>query len=369
MNYKKQTVLVLQGGGALGAYQGGAYEGLTNHGLDVDWVVGTSIGAINGALIAGNKPEHRVEKLNAFWQQVGQDAPAIFPFFDTPDWMRPWRQATQVWNILSKGVPGFFTPRPNTSWDLNQNGLSSKASFYDTSPLEATLNELVDFKYLNAKHMRFTISAVNVATGELKIFDNKTDHITAKHIMASGALPPGFPPVEIDGAMYWDGGIYSNTPIDIVLDDAERTNTLCFMVDLWDPTEKLPTSIAEALTRQKDIQYASRSAEHLDDHEKMQNLRRAIQLLSEKLPAKERNAPAVKKLSALGCASTINIVRLIMKALPEDDQTKDIDFAHTTLKARWGAGLHDIDRALAHKSWLKTPPTHIGMVVHELVQE
>lgn len=363
-----QTVLVLQGGGALGAYQGGAYEGLVRHGVGIDWIVGTSIGAINGAIIAGNRPEQRTEKLRAFWQRVAHDAPAIFPFFNTPDWLRPWSQATKVWDTLSNGIPGFFVPRAPGAWSFNHNVPSKQASFYDTSPLEATLNELVDFKYLNAGHVRLTVSAVNIATGQLTKFDNSVDKMTARHIMASGALPPGFPPVEIDGASYWDGGIYSNTPIDIVLDDAERRDTLCFMIDLWDPTEAVPTSIAEAITRQKDIQYASRSTEHLEDHERMQNLRRAIQLLSERLPEKERKSAEVKRLMARGCSSTINIVRLIMKALPGDDQNKDIDFASATLETRWQAGIGDAERALAHKSWLSAPPAHIGMVVHELKQ-
>ncbi len=363
-----QNVLVLQGGGALGAYQGGAYEGLVAHGIDIDWVVGTSIGAINGVIIAGNRPEDRVKKLHAFWTRVARDAPTIFPFFATLDWLRPWSNATKLWDTISNGVPGFFTPRANSTWNINASGPSNQASFYDTSPLEATLNELVDFKYLNERHVRLTVSAVNIATGELKKFDNTVDKITAKHIMASGALPPGFPPVTIGKETYWDGGIYSNTPIDIVLDDAERRNTLCFMVDLWDPSEKVPSSIAEAITRQKDIQYASRSTEHLEDHERMQNLRRAVQVLAERLPAKERNAAGIKKLIALGCSSTINIVRLVMKALPNDDQNKDIDFATATIESRWQAGLKDIDRAFKHKDWLQAPPAHIGMVVHELKQ-
>jgi NTE family protein len=366
---KAQTVLVLQGGGALGSYQGGVYESLSKHGFDVDWVVGTSIGAINGALIAGNRPEHRLDRLRAFWQRVGRDAPEIFPFFGSPEWLRPWNNASRVWDTLSNGIPGFFTPRPGSSWNINQRGFTNQASFYDTSPLEETLNDLVDFKYLNTRAVRFTVSAVDIATGELKTFDNEHDTIRAQHIMASGALPPGFPPVEIDGNTYWDGGIYSNTPIDIVLHDAERRDTLCFMVDLWDPTETVPTSIAEAITRQKDIQYSSRSTEHLEDHEHMQNLRRAIQLLAHRLPAKERNSPEVKRLTALGCASTIDIIRLIMKARPEDDQNKDIDFARATIETRWKAGAHDGKRALARKSWLKAPPPHIGMVVHELEQE
>ena len=365
-----QVVLVLQGGGALGAYQGGAFAGLAEHGTEIDWVVGTSIGAINGAIIAGNPPEQRARKLQAFWHYVTTEEPSGLPYFGAVDWMRPWTAAMRTFGILVNGVPGFFQPRQGSVWDVTRTVAASEASFYDTSALEATLNEFVDFDYLNAGHVRFTVCAVNVATGELKSFDNsRKTRITAKHVMASGALPPGFPPIEIDGAVYWDGGIYSNTPIDIVLDDVERRDTLCFMIDLWDPTETVPTSIAAAITRQKDIQYASRSREHLEDHRQMQNMRRAIRTLSERLPARERKARELQPLLRLGCDSTINIVRLIMKALPGDDHMKDIDFSRTTQAARWKAGHRDAMRALHHKSWLKPWPAHLGMAVHELPQE
>ncbi len=369
-----QVVLVLQGGGALGAYQAGAFAGLAERGTAIDWVVGTSIGAINGAIIAGNPPTQRVEKLSGFWRHVTAEGPSLLPYFGTVDWLRPWTQATRTLGTLINGIPGFFQPRQGSGWDTSRTVAAGKASFYDTSPLEKTLHQFVDFDYLNAKrsagHMRFTICAVNVETAELKSFDTgKGDRITAKHVMASGALPPGFPPVEIDGAMYWDGGIYSNTPIDIVLDDAERRDTLCFMIDLWDPTERLPDSIAGAITRLKDIQYASRSHEHLDDHRKMQNLRRAVRILSEHLSAKARQSPEVKRLLSQGCESAINIVRLIMKALPADDSMKDIDFSRATLTTRWAAGHHDAGRALRHKSWLKPLPAHMGMAIHELPQE
>ena len=187
--------------------------------------------------------------------------------------------------------------------------------------------------------------------------------------MASGALPPGFPPVMIDGKAYWDGGIYSNTPVDIVMDNAERKDTLCFMVDLWDPSEAEPRSISAAMARQKDIQYASRTHEHLQDHRSMQNMRRAIEILASRLPAKDRDDPAFKPLIALGCTSTVNVVRLIMKALPTDDHRKDIDFARSRLTVRWQAGAHDAERALRHKSWLKPVPPDVGMVIHELIQE
>jgi NTE family protein len=187
--------------------------------------------------------------------------------------------------------------------------------------------------------------------------------------MASGALPPGFPPVVIDGKANWDGGIYSNTPLDIVMDNAERRDTLCFMVDLWDPTEDEPRSISAAIARHKDIQYASRTREHLDDHRSMQNLRRAVDILAQRLPASDRDDPSIQRLMGLGCKSTINIVRLIMKAAPNDDYNKDIDFTRAKLASRWQAGARDAARALRHKSWLTPPPVDVGMVIHELKQE
>jgi NTE family protein len=187
--------------------------------------------------------------------------------------------------------------------------------------------------------------------------------------MASGALPPGFPPVMVGGKPYWDGGIYSNTPVDVVMDDAERRDMLCFMVDLWDPTEDEPRSISAAIARQKDIQYASRTREHLDDHRTMQNLRRAVDLLAQRLPASDREDPSLLHLTAMGCTCTVNIVRLIMKAAPTDDHNKDVDFTRVKLARRWQAGARDAARALRHKSWLAPAPAHVGMVIHELKQE
>ena len=365
-----QTVLVLQGGGALGAYQGGVYEVLAANDFQPDWVVGTSIGAINSAIIAGNPPERRLERLQAFWRSVASaDAFADASMGPFTAWLGPWVKAGSFINTVTRGIPGFFVPRPGASLNLDQLVPTPEAGFYDTTPLHATLERLVDFDYLNEGHVRCTVCAVEVSTGELVVFDSSKERLTAKHIMASGALPPGFPPVVINGKAYWDGGIYSNTPADIVLDDAERRNTLCFMVDLWDPTEAEPTSISAAMARLKDIQYASRTREHLDDHRHMQNMRRAIEILASRLPAKELNDPIIQKLTNMGCCSNINIVRLVMKALPTDDHNKDIDFARTSLIARWKAGAHDAQRALRHKSWLAPLPAHVGMVIHELPQE
>lgn len=361
---------MLQGGGALGAYQGGVYEVLVEHGFAIDWVVGTSIGAINGAIIAGNAPERRVERLQEFWQLVGRDDP-LAPFATIPyaAWLAPWINASELWNVICRGIPGFFEPRSRCVLDISQLVPTPEAGFYDTTPLQATLERLVDFDYLNAGHVRYTTCAVEVGTGRLVTFDSRTHRIVPQHIMASGALPPGFPPVMIEGKAYWDGGIYSNTPMDVVMDDAEREDTLCFMVDLWDPTEAEPHSISEAMMRLKDIQYASRTHEHLADHRLLQNMRRAIDLLARRLTEKDRTDPLVQQMTTLGCESRVNIVRLIMKALPSDSHTKDIDFDRATLSARWKAGARDAQRALLHKSWLAPMPPHVGLVVHELPQE
>lgn len=365
-----RTVLVLQGGGALGAYQGGVFERLEAHGHQPDWVVGTSIGAINGAIIAGNPPERRLERLRAFWRLVAQDT--VFDVWNgTPfsDWLRPWAGVNALFDVLVRGVPGFFEPRPGGWPDIDRDVPTPQTSFYDTGPLRATLQRLVDFDYLNAGHVRCTVCAVQVDTGALAVFDSAKQRLGPEHVMASGALPPGFPPVVIDGKAYWDGGIYSNTPLDIVMDDVERADTLCFMVDLWDPTEAAPRSIRAAMTRHKDIQYASRTSEHIEDHRRMQNMRRAIRLLGERLSAAERADPAVAGLLRDGCGTTINVVRLIMKAAPSDDHTKDIDFARPRLEGRWAAGVRDADRALGRRDWLAPVPPDVGMVVHELVQQ
>jgi NTE family protein len=364
---RPHTVLVFQGGGALGAYQSGVFDALHSQGIAPDWLVGTSIGAINAALIAGNRPARRLERLRAFWERVTIKgtvglAGALFS---------PWQAGLRTWQTMLSGIPGFFEPRVPPQWDMARATPLAELSFYDTSPLRQTLLELIDFDYLNRADTRLTLCAVNVNSGELARFDNRHGNrpITPEHIMASAALPPGFAPVLIDNEPYWDGGVYSNTPLDIMLDDAERRDTLCFMIDLWDASEAAPASLNDALKRLKDIQYASRTREHIDDHERMQNLRRAVRLLGQKLGAKLSQDPATKRLLALGCDHSIDIVHLVMKALPGEDSFCDIDFSRDTLQARWSAGLRDGRRALKHRSWLTPPPDHLGMRVHTLPQD
>jgi NTE family protein len=363
----QDTVLILQGGGALGAYQAGVYQSLLTHQLPIDWVIGTSIGAINSALIAGNPPESRLSNLRGFWDSLAPAAaPTLWPG------MTPWislPHAASTAGILFNGVGGFFKPRFGASWDIHAKVPLGQAGFYDTSPLKATLEKFVDFDYLNSGAMRVSVCAVDIDNGQSVVFDSKKQKIRAEHIMASGALPPGFPPIEIDGHAYWDGGVYSNSPLEVFLEDDVQCDALCFMVDLWDPTETRPQSIAEALARYKSIQYASRSAEQLLMHQQLQDMQRAIRVLAENLTPAARKKEELQSLIGMGCDHTINVVHLIMKALPEDHFFKDIDFGAQTIAARWQAGIHDCQRALRHKAWLQPLPPHAGLIIHELPQE
>ncbi|MBI3348730.1 MAG: patatin-like phospholipase family protein [Burkholderiales bacterium] len=361
-----QTVYVFQGGGALGAYQAGFVEALEGASLAPDWLVGTSIGAINAALMAGNAPADRLAALRSFWDRVTR--PALAPHLPSNPFAAMWQQGLQTWQTLTSGVPGFFKPRGPQAWDMNRRAPLAELSFYDTSPLAATLRELVDFDRIAAAETRLTLCAVDVRSGELALFDNRDGktRIGPEHVMASGALPPGFAPVQIGKAAYWDGGIYSNTPLDVVLDDAERRDTLCFMVDLWDASEAAPQTMAQALARYKDIQYASRIFEHLGDHERLQNLRRALRLVGRKLDPSTAAEPAVKTLLALGCDSRIDIVHLVMRALPGEDSWRDIDFSDARLRARWAAGLKDGSRMLKRAAWREPMHDPVGMRVHTL---
>lgn len=363
----QDTVLILQGGGALGAYQAGVYQNLLEHHMPIDWVIGTSIGAINSALIAGNPPETRLSKMQGFWESLTpQSAPAMWA--GLPPWLNIPHAASTMGTIMN-GVDGFFKPRFGQTLDMHAKIPLDQAGFYDTSPLKATLEKFVDFDYLNSGATRLSVCAVDIDDGQSAVFDNRKIAIRPEHLMASGALPPGFPPIEIDGRAYWDGGIYSNSPLEVFLEDDEKRDALCFMVDLWDPTEHRPQSILEVLTRYKDIQYASRSAEQLASHQKIQNLQRVIRVLTERLTPNDRKSKTLRPLIQLGCDHTVNVVHLIMKASPGDHYFKDIDFSRATIAQRWGAGIHDCRRALRHKAWLKPLPPHAGLIIHELPQE
>lgn len=363
----QDTVLILQGGGALGAYQAGVYECLLKHETEIDWVIGTSIGAINSALIAGNPPEKRLEQLKGFWASlVPKYAPSFWPG------MMPWMnvsRSVETIDTLINGVDGFFKPRVGTTWDLNAKVGVENAGFYDTSPLKETLEKFVDFDYLNSGAMRISVCAVDIDDGQSVVFDSARQTIHPEHIMASGALPPGFPAIVIEGRAYWDGGVYSNSPLEVFLEDDGNRNSLCFMIDLWDSREARPETMAQVLSRYKDIQYASRSEEQLALYQKIQDMQRAIQLLTKNLSPAARKKEELQPAIELGCDRTVNIVHLVMKALPHDTQFKDIDFSADTIRTRWEAGIRDCSHALRHKSWLRPLEPHAGLMIHELPRE
>lgn len=359
-----QTVFVFQGGGALGAYQAGVAEALLTGGIAPDWLVGTSIGAINAALIAGNAPAQRLAALREFWARVSRPALAPPPAMPLASLWQAW----QTWQTLVTGIPGFFRPRGPQAWDLSRDLPLDELGFYDTSPLADTLRELVDFDRIAAGDTRLTLCAVDLRTGRMHRFDNRagTGRIGPEHVMASGALPPGFAPVQIGDGAFWDGGVYSNTPLDVVLDDNERRDSLCFTVDLWDASEAEPHTMAQALMRLKDIQYASRIGEQLDHHQKLQNLRRAVRLLGRRLNARAAADPGVEALLSLGCDARIDVVHLLMQAQPGADFWRDIDFTDQRTQARWAAGVGDADQMLARAPWRDAPHEDEGLRVHVL---
>src|SRR5882762_6090981 len=226
----ESVALLLQGGGALGAYQGGVYEALTEADIHPNWIAGISIGAINAAIIAGNPPNSRVDRLREFWTQVTLDAP--FTDLMNSDQTRNFLNQVNASFAAVFGANGFFSARPLAPW-LQAGGTLAATSIYDTSALKTTLERLVDFDRINAGMTRFSAGAVNVRTGNFVYFDTTTHKIAPEHVMASGALPPGFPAVEIDGEQYWDGGLVSNTPLQCVLDCLPRRSRLSFQVDLF----------------------------------------------------------------------------------------------------------------------------------------
>ena len=339
----ENIALVLQGGGALGAYQAGVYEALDAANIRPDWIAGISIGAINGALIAGNAAETRVDKLRAFWERV-----TAKPCCDWSEWLLPaksdavrqWLNQMSAYSALASGASGFFTPRFPAPW-LHPPGATAATSFYDTSRLGQTLEDLVDFDRINAQHVRFSVGAVNVRSGNFVYFDTTTHTIGPEHIMASAALPPGFPAIEIEGEHYWDGGSVSNTPLQWIADSTPHFDTLAFQVDLWNARGELPRTIAEVTTRQKEIQYSSRTRAGTNNFEHVQQLRRALADLFEKLPETLRNGPEAQLLHPLGDHKVYNIVHLIYRAKNYERPAKDYESSRESMKEHWRAGYYD----------------------------
>ena len=366
-NYENEVVLVLQGGGALGSYQAGAYERLAGERIAPNWVAGISIGAINGALIAGNAPGERVARLRQFWELVSSAIPE-------PAWM-PGRHAHQWLNGLAAtqalffGVPGFFTPRVPPAF-FQPRGTLAAISYYDTTPLTDTLGRLVDWERLNSGELRLSVSAVNVRTGNLTDFDTAKQRLDARHIMASAALPPGLPPVEIDGEYYWDGGLASNTPLNYVLDQPGSGNRTVFQVDLFPARGPLPKSMERVSEREKDIRYSSRTRLNTDIDVRRRRVAAAAMRLMEKLPPELRDDPDARQvLDALraNCLS-LDIVHLIYRAKRYETHAKDYEFSRLTMREHWASGNADVLQTLRDPRWTgRGPAEPYGVRVFDLV--
>lgn len=355
--------LVLQGGGALGAYQAGVYEALLESDSDPGWVAGVSIGAINAALIAGNAPRDRVARLREFWRQVSSGPAQNVP----PLWGD--RALLNQWSATSAaltGIPGFFRPRTDPSLLLG--GAAPVLSYYDTAPLKATLERLVDFDRINHKEMRLSVGAVNVRSGNSTYFDNATQRIGVEHVMASGALPPGFAPIHIDGEDYWDGGILSNTPLQYVLDSFTRTRRLVVLqVDLFSARGPMPRTLSEVVERQKDITYSSRTRMNTDAIGANVNLQQALASLIARLPARLRTDAAVTALKQQMTHQPVDIVHLIYRDKPYELDSKDYEFSRAMVDEHWEAGARDMRNTIAHPEWLRKA-TENGVTTFDLTE-
>jgi NTE family protein len=365
---KAQPVLVLQGGGALGSYQAGAYQALCHFDFEPEWVAGISIGAVNAAIIAGNEVDKRIDKLKEFWQMVS--APVPWHPTTKSERGRSLFNETSAALIATFGVPGFFTPRipPAPLWPP---GSPQAQSYYDTAPLKKTLERLVDFDRINDLKCRLSVGAVSVTTGNFRYFDNFEFRkmgklIGPEHIMASGALPPGFPSIEIEGEHYWDGGVSSNTPLDYVLDTELDRDLLIFQVDLFSARGDLPKNLLEAAEREKDIRYSSRTRLNTDKNRQIHNTRRALRDLIMKLPDNLKNDPAVEILAKAARENTVTVVHLIYRSKNYETNSKDYDFSHVAMVEHWEAGVRDVHLSMRHKDWLEKPQSDETMVTYDL---
>ena len=364
------VALVLQGGGALGAYQAGVYEGLHEAGIRPNWLAGISIGALNAAIIAGSPEADRVARLREFWETIcacpagwpaGEGLADTLPFaFD----LRSLHNTFAAMRALFQGQPGFFKPRfPSPLWSPFSGDAAT--SFYDTAPLNQTLERLVDFDRLNSGEVRVSVGAVNVRTGNLTYFDTDERRLVPKHFMASGALPPAFPAVDIEGEHYWDGGVAWNTPLSRVL-SSEPCETLTFQVDLWSARGRVPHDMMEVSSRQKDIQYSSRTRAITDQALRMQKMRRALQRTIEKLPESAKQDPEIRAIADMARHCSHNIVHLIYQSKIYEGQSKDYEFGLSAMRAHWQSGLDDIRRTLADPCRLDPPAPELGIVTHDV---
>lgn len=361
-----RSAFLFQGGGALGAFQVGVYEALHNGGYKLDWVCGISIGAIHAAIIAGNKPENRIEKLKQFWQIISPQ-PLATVWDNWLEWLDMRRFYNQMYaqSTLFFGQPGFFQPQLiNPHFILN--GSPEQLSFYDTSALRDTLHELVDFKILNNGETRLTLSAVRLSDGAQVLFDNHQQTIKAEHIMASGALPPGFPAIKIGHDYYWDGGIVNNTPLEVVLNDLPRRSTLCFMIQLFDPEGKMPTNMDDVFLKQKDIAYASNYKRVIKSFCEAHDLRHALTELYDLLPEERKVIPRAREIRSMGCKTVMTLVRFHRHELETDLSSKDYAFSPVAIAEGIRMGYEQGSKAVSQAPWLAPVPDTVGVVLYDM---
>jgi NTE family protein len=360
------VILVLQGGGALGAYQAGVFEGMTEAGYLPYWVTGVSMGAINGALIAGNPPKRRIERLRAFWDRVSSGVSiAAPPFFGALH--QGFAHASAALGSVV-GVPGLFSPRVPPPAFM-PDGMPGALSVYDVDPLRLTLGRLVDFELIKRRTVRFSVGAVNVRTGNSTYFDNLQTQLGAEHVLASAALPPAFAPIEIDGEYYWDGGIVSNTPLWYAVDNSPAVNVLIVQVDLFSAEGELPQNLDQVMERHKDITYSSRTRFDTAHVRKIQRQRGALHRLLQKLPVHLKADPDVKMLEAAGRRGRIDIVHVINRRCSYTGSTKDYEFSRATVNDLWAAGLEDAKCIVSHPEWLIRTDLSDSVHVYDLVRE
>ncbi|MFM0313593.1 patatin-like phospholipase family protein [Paraburkholderia nemoris] len=369
-----EIALVLQGGGALGSYQAGVYEGLAETGVQPNWIAGVSIGALNTAIIAGNAPENRVEALRGFWDSichpldwVGGLGAWMLPGFGAQDLSRKWASLWAASRALTEGQPGFFSPRNPLPMAGFGKQNPNAVSYYDTAALRETLLKFADFDRINDGDIRVSVGAVNVRTGNLVYFDNTKMRLEPEHFMASGALPPGFPAVEIDGEYYWDGGLVSNTPLTEVLRDADHKDTLVFQVDLWSARGNAPGDFLDVSERAKDIQYSSRTRAITSMLADRQKHARFVKELLAHVPSDLRKTDPLFRLAEEAAdGSAINVVHLIYKNKPYEGHYKDYEFSVDTMHEHWESGLEDIRDSFAHREWFDVPSREQGFVTHDV---
>lgn len=359
---QERTVLVLQGGGALGAYQAGAFQHLTSEGYQPDWVAGISIGAINAALICGNPPDRRVEMLETFWHRITAALPQQ-PVAGFPPRQLFGQMAAAT--VMASGVPGFFRPRLPAAAFV-PGALAGMTSFYDTNPLQTTLSELVDFDYLNEQGPRLSVGAVDVETGNFIYFDTRSTRIGPHHIMASGALPPGFPSIEVEGRQYWDGGLVSNTPLQYVMEEAEDQPLCIFQMDLFSARGKQPKSLGDVEQREKDIRYSSRTRLTTDRYRQLSELSRAAERLAARLPPEFRDDPDLAFLRRATPDCPVALVHLIHRQAKYEGAAKDYEFSRLSMVEHWAAGEGDARRTLSHEDWRARRPAEPGLHVFDL---